>query len=111
RERLSITRKCWNNLENSRVKSTINLVEREFAGIINHDERSMSQEPGTHRCTASISWRVTSTNELNAVKSDPSLIRSSPETILFDELTDERDGTLRTILVRGRQVDFIAEDY
>lgn len=70
----------------------------------------MSQETRIERFTANISRRITGSHELNAFQTDPLSIRSSPETMLFSELTKESDDSHGTILISIRKVDFITED-
>jgi hypothetical protein len=49
----------------------------------------MSQEPISHWFSTRISWRVASTNDLNALELHKLLIRLSVESLALDNLTKE----------------------
>jgi hypothetical protein len=53
--------------------------------------------------------RVAGAHELDVLEPDPRAIRRSPEPVMFDELSKERDDSLSAVGVRGREVDFVAE--
>ena len=99
-----------NNLEDSRVESAINLGERQLARVVDHDKRSVPEEPGAERRTAGVGWRITGADELDAVKRDPRLVRGPPEAIVLHKLAEEGDGPLCAVLVGGGKVDLVAED-
>ena len=110
RKSFRVTTQSGDDLQNGGVESAIDLSQWELAWVVDHHQRSMTQESFSHWGTSCISWRVTGTNKLYAVQSDPCLVRSSPETILLHKLTQERDRTLCAVTIRSGQVDFIAEN-
>ncbi|GJC94168.1 hypothetical protein ColKHC_02994 [Colletotrichum higginsianum] len=109
-QRFRVAAERRDNLENGRVESTVDLQQGELSGVIDHDERSVTEEPSTKGRTACIGGRVASTDELDTVEGDPGLVRCSPETVVLDELTQEGDGSLRSVFVGRGQVDFVAEN-
>lgn len=87
------------------------LLERGLARVVDVDDRHVSQEAVRQRLPARIGRRVASAYELNPLQRHPGLVTRSEEAAMLHQLTQERDDSLRPVLVHVRQVDLVAEQH
>lgn len=109
RERLGICAEVGDDLKQRPVVCTVDLLEGNFSGIVDHDERCMPEETVAEWYSSRIGGRVTGANELYPFQFDPCHVACPPVASAFHQLTDEGDDALGTVLVRSGEVDFVAE--
>ena len=110
REGLGVGSKVGNDLEEGSVEGSVDLFEGDLSWVVNHDEGSVSKEPMGERDSTRICRRVASSDELDPLESDPRHVARPPESSALDELTNEGDDSLGSVLVDRGKVDLVAEE-
>ena len=73
-QRLGVALDGWPLREHCLVESTVDLLQRVWAWEIYEDQRGVSKESFRQDLSSGISWRVTSSYELDSLKSDKLLV-------------------------------------
>lgn len=87
------------------------LFERRLSWIVDVDDRHVSQEAVGERLATGVCGRVTSPHELDPLQTNPGLVAGAVEPAVLHQLAQERDDSLRAVLVHVRQVDLVTKQH
>ena len=95
--------------QQSAIEGGIDLDQRLHLGVVHEEHWRVRQEARRQRHTSGVRRRVAGTHELDVLRLDPQVVARVPESALFDDLTEEADDALRSVLVLLGKVHLVAE--
>jgi hypothetical protein len=90
---------------------SLSTIKYHPARNILYSQCSFANSPMRQWFATRVSWRIASTDKLDAFQFNPRLVRSTIKASMLNYLTKEGNHTLCSILVQLRQVDLIAEQH
>ena len=108
RQRIRIPNEGRHTAQESAVQGAVDLEQSSVRWVWHPDHRDVTQEPRRKGSAPSVGWWVAGADDLDALERDPGPV--APEAALLDPLPHERKHSLRSIPVRRRQVDLVAEE-